>query len=353
LSINTDAKSEGYTYALSQNPEIKGKFKGLKIMNKIPAIFTYFISFTLIMTFASSIFGADTIVQTFIYKKVGELEIKADVHRADDEVTRPVMVWIHGGALINGGRQRVSNPMREMFLKDGYAIVSIDYRLAPESKLPQIIEDLVDAFKWLRRDGARLFNVDASKIAVLGGSAGGFLALTSGFRVQPPPTALVSFFGYGDLIGDWYSTPSPHPRHNREKLTWEDVANIPDGPTVANSKDRAGDGGKFYQYCRQQGLWPLKVSGFDPHTEPEKFYPYMAVKNVTKNYPPTLMIHGTVDTDVPHEQSVMMAEQFKQVGVPHKLISIQNGEHGLRGGDPADIDAAYAAVLTFVNKYMK
>ena len=44
----------------------------------------------------------------------------------------------------------------------------------------------------------------------------------------------------------------------------------------------------------------MKVSGFDPHTEPEKSYPFMAVKNVTENYPPTLMIHGTADTDVPY-----------------------------------------------------
>ncbi|MCZ6671487.1 MAG: prolyl oligopeptidase family serine peptidase [Verrucomicrobia bacterium] len=46
----------------------------------------------------------------------------------------------------------------------------------------------------------------------------------------------------------------------------------------------------------------------------------------SKGYPPTLMIHGTNDTDVPDEQSVMMAEQFEQHGVPHKLISIENGE---------------------------
>ncbi|MCZ6674552.1 MAG: alpha/beta hydrolase [Verrucomicrobia bacterium] len=322
-------------------------------MNRTSAIFTYVLTFTLTLAFASGSFASTIKVETFTYKIVGDLEIKADVHRVDDEVIRPVLVWIHGGALINGGRQSVRDPIREMFLNAGYAIVSIDYRLAPESKLPQIIEDLEDAFKWLRKDGPRLFNVDTSKIAVAGGSAGGCLTLTSGFRVEPPPTVLVSFYGYGDLIGEWYSTPSPHQRHNRSKIAWEEVADIPNGPAIANSGDREGNGGMFYNYCRQQGLWPKQVSGFDPHTEPEKFYPYMAVKNVTKNYPPTLMIHGTADTDVPYEQSVMMAEQFKQQGVPHKLISIQNGEHGFGGGDPAEIEAAYASVLPFVNRYMK
>lgn len=290
------------------------------------------------------------IKQTFVYKKVGALEIKLDVHRADDELKRKVVVWIHGGALINGGRQGISGRVKNDMLGAGYALVSIDYRLAPETRLPAIIEDLEAAFKWIRKEGPNRFNADVSKIAVLGGSAGGCLTLTAGYRVQPPPDALVSFWGYGDLIGPWYSQPSPHPRHNRVKIDKAEAMTTLEGPPVANSADRKSNGGAFYQYCRQQGLWPKLVSGFDPHTEAEKFYPYMAVRNVSEKYPPTLLIHGTADTDVPHEQSVMMAEQFKKHGVPHQLISIENGEHGLGGGDRAAIEAAYASVLPFVRK---
>ena len=79
----------------------------------------------------------------------------------------------------------------------------------------------------------------------------------------------------------------------------------------------------------------------------------MAVKHVTGQYPPTLLLHGTADTDVPYQQSVMMAKQFEKHGVPHKFIGIQNAEHGLRDGDPSEIDRAYAAVLTFVKGHMK
>ena len=112
---------------------------------------------------------------TYTYKKVGGLEIKADVHRANDEVLRPVVVWIHGGALINGHRGGVSGRVKKRMLDTGYIIVSIDYRLAPETKLPAIIEDIEDAFKWVRKDGAKLFHADTSRIAVMGGSAGGCL----------------------------------------------------------------------------------------------------------------------------------------------------------------------------------
>lgn len=84
---------------------------------------------------------------------------------------------------------------------------------------------------------------------------------------------------------------------------------------------------------------------------PEKFYPYMPVKNVSKDYPPTVMIHGTADTDVPHEQSVMMAREFARHGVRHELISVAGAEHGLAGGDSKLVDAAYAKAFSFVEAF--
>ncbi|MCH2213100.1 MAG: alpha/beta hydrolase [Fuerstiella sp.] len=288
-------------------------------------------------------------VTTHTYKTVGDLEIKADVHRADDDRLRPVVVWIHGGALIMGHREGFNTRVRTAMLESGYCLVSIDYRLAPETQLPEIIEDIEDAFTWIHKQGPKLFHADTSRIAVMGGSAGGYLTLMTGYRVSPRPTVLVPFWGYGDLIGDWYSEPSPHQRHHRSKMSKEEAWRQVGGPAIADSRDRKGDGGGFYQYCRQHGSWPHAVSGWDPHTEGAKFIPYMPVKNVTADYPPTLMIHGTHDTDVPYQQSVMMADEFRKYGIDHKLISIQNGEHGLGGGDPQKIEEAYAAAFAFVN----
>lgn len=296
--------------------------------------------------------AADLDMKTFTYKTVGKLAIKADVYRTDDDVVRPVVVWIHGGALINGHRASVSGQVKQWALDAGYALVSIDYRLAPETQLPEIIQDLEDAFTWIRQDGPELFKIDPGKVAVTGGSAGGYLTLTSGFRVKPRPRVLLSLWGYGDLVGDWYSKPSPHPRHHGTKLSRADAYRQVSGPAVSDSRQRDGNGGAFYQYCRQTGEWPKAVSGWDPHREPEKFYPFMAVKNVTGDYPPTVMIHGTEDTDVPYEQSVMMAAELKKAGVPHELITIRGGEHGLAGGDPAAIRAAYQQAFALVDRYL-
>ncbi len=92
---------------------------------------------------------------TYTYKRVGELEIKADVYRPKDDKRRPVVVWIHGGALILGNRA-VGGRIKQNVLDAGFALVSIDYRLAPETKLPAIISDVEDAFRWIREKGPEL-----------------------------------------------------------------------------------------------------------------------------------------------------------------------------------------------------
>jgi acetyl esterase/lipase len=285
---------------------------------------------------------------THTFKQVGDVAIKADVHRGDGEGPRPVVVWIHGGALIMGHRESVPKWLLDAAEERKWIVVSIDYRLAPETQLPEIIRDVEDAFAWVRAKGPDLFQADPRRVAVIGGSAGGYLTLTSGFRAQPRPVALVSLWGYGDLVGDWYSTPSPHPRHHTTKLSREEAFKQVSGPPVSDSRQRKGDGGAFYQFCRQQGLWPKAVSGWDPRSERDKFAPYMPVANVSPEYPPTLLIHGDKDTDVPYEQSVLMADEFKKHQVEHRLITLAGAEHGLAGADAKARDDAYRAAIEFL-----
>lgn len=135
------------------------------------------------------------LLETYTYKKVGDLEIKADVHRYAERNIGPAIIWIHGGALVYGSRKNLP-PSRQFrrYLESGYTIVSIDYRLAPETKLPYIIEDVEDAYSWVYNKGPELFNIDPERIFVMGASAGGYLALVSGYRVNPLPKAVVSLY---------------------------------------------------------------------------------------------------------------------------------------------------------------
>ena len=291
--------------------------------------------------------------QTYTYKTVGTLPIKADVYRTDDRAEQPVVVWIHGGALINGHRESIPARLKNPLLEAGCVLVSIDYRLAPETKLAEIVEDLKDAFRWIREQGPALFGADPRRIAVAGGSAGGYLTLVSGFRARPRPVALVSFWGYGDLVGPCYSTPSPHPRHHKIKLTREEAFQQVAGSPISDARKREGNGGAFYQFCRQQGLWPKAISGWDPHTQAEEFVPYMPVRNVTPDFPPTLLLHGEQDTDVPCEQSRMMAAELRRNNVAHRLITFPQAEHGLAGAAPAEIEGAYRMAVQFLGEHLK
>ncbi|MBM4077034.1 MAG: alpha/beta hydrolase, partial [Planctomycetes bacterium] len=207
-----------------------------------------------------------------------------------------------------------------------------------------------DAIRFVRERGPELFHADPNRIAVAGTSAGGYLTLTTGFRTTPRPVALVSIYGYGNLLAPWYMEPSPHARHNGQKVTREEALQQISSKPVADDRDRTGAGFKFYFYSRQQGNWPQIVSGWDPRLTPEKFNLYMPIKNVTSDYPPTLLVHGDNDTDVPHYESVLMAAELKYRKVEHEFISVAGGEHGFGGADPQAVNNAYQKAFQFLRK---
>jgi len=68
--------------------------------------------------------------QTFVYKRVDNIAIKADVYRLAGDDRRPVIVWIHPGGLIMGSREMLPADERERFRDTGFVVAAIDYRLA-------------------------------------------------------------------------------------------------------------------------------------------------------------------------------------------------------------------------------
>lgn len=281
--------------------------------------------------------------ETHVYRSVDGHDIRADVYRAPGDDIRPVVVWIHGGALIIGGREWIRGSHRDMYLDAGYVVVSIDYRLAPETKLPGIIEDLRHAYAWIRDNADDLLRVDPERMAVVGHSAGGYLTLMSGLVAEPTPRALVSFYGYGDIVGDWYSQPDDF--YRRQQLVSEEDARAAVG--VATISNGAGheDRGRFYLWCRQQGTWPFEVGGADA----EALRAYCPAEHVTADYPPTLLLHGDEDTDVPYGQSVLMAEALRAAGVDHELVTIDGGGHGFEWNEEdAQVQNANARVMQFL-----
>ena len=91
--------------------------------------------------------------QTYTYKVVGNCEIQADVYEASGRPPRPAILFLHGGALILGSREGIHPGQLDRYLNAGYALISVDYRLAPETKLPAIIEDVQDAVRGQHQPG--------------------------------------------------------------------------------------------------------------------------------------------------------------------------------------------------------
>ena len=293
--------------------------------------------------------GDPRIKETVVYKTVGPTAIHADVYRAAGDPPRPVLVWIHGGALIMGNRDGVPGNLLELARANNYVLISIDYRLAPEVKLPEIIDDVKDAFRWIHGEARERLHLDPQRLVVAGGSAGGYLTMMTGICVTPRPKALVAYWGYGDVDGPWYTEPSAH--YRQAGLVAKEEAYRAVGGAVTTGADRRPRA-RYYLYLRQNGLWTREVAGFDPSTERSKLDPFCPVRNITADYPPILMVHGTADTDVPYQESADMAAALKKQGVPHELITVEGGGHGLGDrANPAVIDA-HERALAFIRRHL-
>jgi len=298
---------------------------------------------------------APLVKKSYVYKEVGGVNVELDVHRDEGSEPRPVLVWIHGGALIMGNRNGLPRDLLDLCRSEGFALVSIDYRLAPQAKLPEIIEDVQDAFRWIRGKGAELAHLDSKKLVVSGGSAGGYLTLMTGFCVEPRPTALVAYWGYGDVDGDWYTKPSEFYRTSKPLYDRDETlkALAPEVVTGPADKTQADARSHYYLYLRQNGLWTREVTSFEPGKDKAKLDRYCPVRNVTPEWPSTMLVHGTVDTDVPYELSAAMAKEFEAQKVPHEFVSVPGAGHGLSGGDKKLVADAQAKARDFIRAKLK
>jgi acetyl esterase/lipase len=284
---------------------------------------------------------------TITYKLAGDHEIKLDLYRPATSEPVPVVVWLHGGALIAFSRHSIHERqgVLDALLQAGLAVAAIDYRLAPETMLPEILADVRDAFGWVQQHGGE-YGLDPARVGVLGLSAGGYLSLMSGFMVEPRPKAIVSYYGYGDIAGDWYARPDAFynqlPQISDDEA-WSTVGTAPiSEPDLPAALARM----RFYHWTRQRGTWPTHVAGTHPLTDRAAFTPWCPVQNVDGEWPATLLIHGTADTDVPFEQSVLMLDALTAAGVSAKLITLAGAPHVFdRGLTLADLTAAHPSAV--------
>jgi acetyl esterase len=101
----------------------------------------------------------------------------------------PALLYLHGGGWAMGSVETVDRLCRRIADRSGCAVLSVDYRLAPEHPYPAALEDAETALAWLRRTGGAA-GVDATQVAVGGDSAGGHLAAVLARRQRDAGTPL-------------------------------------------------------------------------------------------------------------------------------------------------------------------
>jgi acetyl esterase/lipase len=288
---------------------------------------------------------------THVYKKTPKgLSIEADVYRVQDDKVRPILLWLHGGGLIYGSRKELRQERLQDYIRAGYTVVAADYRLAPESKLPEIVGDVKDALAWVHKN-IKLLKGDARLIGAVGHSAGGYLAQTLG-TLPAPPKALVSFYGYGKITSPWYAEKSTY--YNGFPKVRADTAAESLGQSEIEKSSGELNRSQYYIYLRQSGTWPQGVSGGrDPRTDAAWFAPYEPAQRVSRSFSPTLFLHGKRDADVPVQESETMAAALKAKGVEARLVTNPGWGHAFEENQDFNAREIFQQeVFPFLDKHL-
>ena len=222
-----------------------------------------------------------------VYGEAGGQKLTMDYYSPAGRGPHPAAIIIHGGGFVGGTSKNGSEAYCADFLAPaGYAVFSINYRLAPQVRLRAMTDDVRRAIRYIRHN-ARQWDVDPRRIALVGGSAGGYLSNMAGVDPAKP----------GRKAADPVDRESAAVEAVVTLFGPTDLRLMPDRPNHALAWERAEAG----------ELSPIE--------------------HVTRHAPPFLLIHGDKDEAVPFEQSLAFQKKLRAAGVRCDLLVIPNGPH--------------------------
>jgi acetyl esterase/lipase len=231
----------------------------------------------------------------------------------------PAILCIHGGGF-RAGKREGWDARCKLLAEQGYVAATPTYRLAPKSPFPAAVEDVKAAVRWLRAN-AEKYSIDPDRIGVIGDSAGGhlaqFLGVTGGVAQFEGDGGNAAFSSRVSCVVNYY------------------------GPS-----DLTKSYGKSVDAAEVLPLW----LGGDDTKEHRRHILASPLYWVTPGAAPTLLLQGTEDKYVNHEQAVWMRDRLKAAEVEVELISLEGAGHGFKG---ADAEKAWKAALEFFARHLK
>jgi acetyl esterase/lipase len=216
--------------------------------------------------------------------------LKLDFYPAVGRSPAPCVVVIHGGGWDNGDRGEVRQ-LDDWLARSGYAVAAVSYRLAPEAIWPAQRDDIAAAVAYLKANAGTL-GVEASRLVLFGRSAGGQIAEACAYSFHDPSIrGVIALYAPSDMRFSWSWGRS------------DDALNSPRllQDYLGGSPERAGPA-----YDSASGYF---LAG--------------------SQSPPTLLIHGKVDTLAWFKQSERLDGRLDELGVPHLLVTMPWAAHAL------------------------
>ena len=231
--------------------------------------------------------------------------------RTTAATSRPGYLHIHGGGYIIGNPELNDGPNRSLASELDCVVVSVDYRLAPETRFPGAVEDCYAALMWLRTQ-AEALGVDAARIAIGGESAGGGHAAALAILARNRGTAQIRLQLLDSPMLDDRSGngPDPHPycgefvwTSNSNRFGWRSLLGVEPGSPDVSAE-----------------AVPARVADMT-------------------GLPPTFIVVGALDLFL--EESLEYARRLTRAGVPTELHVIPGGFHGftVAGGEAPQVQA--------------
>ncbi|KAK3701471.1 hypothetical protein LTR37_015445 [Vermiconidia calcicola] len=285
--------------------------------------------------------------KTFVYKSVGNLDLSLDLYLPDEPRQIPVVLWFHGGGLLQGRRDQLAAWMRKGVQTYKYACVSADYRLAPQTGVQDIFEDVKDCVNFIRNDLSANVDegvLDVTRLAVSGSSAGGYLALLAGLYADPKPTVIIPIYPITDPLGSFFTNPQP-PALGRYLASKEEMARYldPKAEPVANCGPLPEDA-RMHMYSRM--LDAANLAELLGISDPKVAAPFRISRCVYQHrLPPAYIVHGDADSAVGVEQADEVVGAMLGCGIEVQYERSHGKDHFLDTGADYENDAFFSFML--------